>query len=64
MLLAADDPIIPILEQAGEKFYVMKKNPTAEYIAEHIYEFVELQGFPIVDVTLWETPTSYARFSR
>jgi 6-pyruvoyltetrahydropterin/6-carboxytetrahydropterin synthase len=64
MLLAADDPIIPILEQAGEKFYVMEKNPTAEYIAEHIYEFVELQGFPIVDVTLWETPTSYARFSR
>ena len=64
MLLGVGDPIIPILEHAGEKFYVMEKNPTAENIAEHIYDFVELQGFPIVDVTLWETISSYARFSR
>jgi 6-pyruvoyl-tetrahydropterin synthase len=42
----------------------MKKNPTAENIAEYIYDFVERQGFPVVDVTLWETSTSYARFSR
>jgi 6-pyruvoyltetrahydropterin/6-carboxytetrahydropterin synthase len=64
MLLAAADPIIPMLEQTGEKFYVMKKNPTAENIAEHIYDFVESQDFPIVDITLWETDTSYARYSR
>jgi 6-pyruvoyltetrahydropterin/6-carboxytetrahydropterin synthase len=64
MLLGVGDPIIPMLEQSGEKFYVMAKNPTAENIAEHIYDFVEQQDFPIVDVTLWETDTSYARFSR
>ena len=64
MLMAADDPMVPVFQNANEKFYLMEKNPTAENIAELIYEFVAAQGFPVHSVTLWESDTSYARYSR
>ena len=38
----------------------MDVNPTAENIAKLIYEFAAAQGFPVVDVRLWETDDSYA----
>ena len=63
MLLAQDDPIIEVLKQAGEKFYVMEDNPTAENISRLIYQYVESRGYPVVSVTLWETGTSYAEYS-
>lgn len=64
MLLCKDDPMVPVFEQSNEKFYLMQKNPTAENISELIYDFVEKQGFPIVSVTLWESDSSFARYSR
>ena len=64
MLLCRDDPLIPVFRERNEKFYLMEKNPTAENIAEHLYEYAESQNFPIVSVTLWESDSSYARFSR
>ena len=63
MLLAQDDPIIEVLREAGEKFYVMEDNPTAENISKLIYHYVESRGYPVVSVTLWETATSYAEYS-
>ena len=35
-------------------------NPTAENIAKLIYDFVASQGFPVVEVKLWETDDSFA----
>jgi len=64
MLMAVDDPMVPVFRSANEKFYLMEKNPTAENIAELIYDFVAAQGFPVSSVTLWESDTSYARYSR
>ena len=64
MLLANNDPVIPYLDQAKERYYLMDKNPTAENIAELIFNKVESLGYPIKAVTLWETETSYARFSK
>lgn len=64
MLLCRNDPLIPVLEERDEKFYLMEKNPTAENIAEHIFNYAESQNFPIVSVTLWESDSSFARFSR
>jgi 6-pyruvoyltetrahydropterin/6-carboxytetrahydropterin synthase len=63
MLLAQDDPIIEVLEQAGEKFFVMADNPTAENIAKLIYEYVVSLNYPVVSVSLWETDTSYAEYA-
>lgn len=62
LLLAASDPIIPVLEASGEKFFIMQDNPTAENIAKLIYEQIVGQGFPLVSVTLWESETSFARY--
>jgi 6-pyruvoyltetrahydropterin/6-carboxytetrahydropterin synthase len=64
MLLAKEDPVIPYLNKAKERYFLMDKNPTAENIAELIFNKVESLGYPIKAVTLWETETSYARFSK
>ena len=37
--------------------------PTAENIARHIYDYAVAQGFPVVEVQLWETETSFATYS-
>jgi 6-pyruvoyltetrahydropterin/6-carboxytetrahydropterin synthase len=62
MLLHKDDPILPILKQRGELFYAMDENPTAENIAKLIFHHAHKTGLPVVEVRLWETPTSYATY--
>jgi 6-pyruvoyltetrahydropterin/6-carboxytetrahydropterin synthase len=64
LLLAKDDPLIPVFEERQERFYAMDKNPTAENIAELIYGYAEEKKFPVVSVTVWESDSSFARFSR
>ncbi|HZU35240.1 MAG TPA: 6-carboxytetrahydropterin synthase, partial [Gemmataceae bacterium] len=55
MLLHRDDPVLPFLRQQNEPVYVLDVNPTAENIARLIYDFAASQGFPVVEVQLWET---------
>ncbi len=62
LLLCRDDPLLSLLEEAGERVFVMDANPTAENIARLIFEFVARQGFPVVEVSLWETGTSCASY--
>jgi 6-pyruvoyltetrahydropterin/6-carboxytetrahydropterin synthase len=62
MLLRRDDPILPALKQRGELVYVMDENPTAENIAKLIFDQARAKGLPVVEVRLWETPTSYATY--
>ena len=40
----------------------MQSNPTVEHIAKLLYDYTHSQGFPVVRVTVWETPTSFATF--
>jgi 6-pyruvoyltetrahydropterin/6-carboxytetrahydropterin synthase len=63
MLLHRDDPVLPYLRQQGEPIFVMDVNPTAENIARLIYEYAAGQGFPVVEVKLWETDNCYATYS-
>lgn len=63
LLLHKDDPILPLLQDSGERVRVTEENPTAEVIARMIYEYVAAKNFPVTDVTLWETETSYASYS-
>jgi 6-pyruvoyltetrahydropterin/6-carboxytetrahydropterin synthase len=63
MLLHRDDPALPFLRQQNEPVFVMDVNPTAENIARLIYDFAAGQGFPVVEVSLWETDTAYATYS-
>jgi 6-pyruvoyltetrahydropterin/6-carboxytetrahydropterin synthase len=62
MLLHRDDPVLPFLRQQGEPVYVLDVNPTAENIARLIFEYAASQGFPVVEVKLWETETCYATY--
>jgi 6-pyruvoyltetrahydropterin/6-carboxytetrahydropterin synthase len=62
MLLHKDDPILPVLKQRGEALYVMDENPTAENIAKLIFAHARSNGLPVVEVQLWETPTSSASY--
>lgn len=64
LLLRADDPLIPILRDANEVFYVMADNPTAENIAKLIFDYACSQNLPVVSVKLWETESSIAMYSQ
>lgn len=62
MLLRNDDPLAKWLQEVGEPCYVLDRNPTAETLAQLIFEYAVAQGFPVVEVRLWETPDAYATY--
>ncbi len=62
MILHRDDPMVSALKEHGEPLYLLDENPTAEAIARIIYEEVARRGFPVVEVRLWETRSSWAAF--
>jgi 6-pyruvoyltetrahydropterin/6-carboxytetrahydropterin synthase len=63
MILHRDDPALPLLRQQGEPVFVLDVNPTAENLARLIFEYTARQGFPVVEVKLWETDTCFASYS-
>jgi 6-pyruvoyltetrahydropterin/6-carboxytetrahydropterin synthase len=62
MLLSRRDPLVPLLEQAGEPLFLMDENPTAENIARLIWLAARERGLQISEVRLWETSTSRASY--
>jgi 6-pyruvoyltetrahydropterin/6-carboxytetrahydropterin synthase len=62
MILHKDDPALPFLRQQGEPVYVLDANPTAEAIARLIFDYAAAQGFPVVEVKLWETDSCFAAY--
>ena len=62
MLLHAEDPVLPLLQEAGERVYVMTANPTAENIARLIFEHVAAGGFPVAEVSIYETDSALASY--
>ncbi len=62
MILHDADPIIPELLRQGEPFATLSANPTAENIARLIFERTAAQGLPVIEVTLWETESSFATY--
>src|SRR3954468_2868372 len=62
MILRADDPLVAPLQHLGEPVFIVQSNPTVEHIARLIYDYTQGQGFPLVRVTVWETPSSFATY--
>ena len=62
MILCRDDPMAERLSGMGEPVYLIDANPTAENIAQHIFVVARELGLNIVEVRLWETPSSYATY--
>ncbi len=63
MILRHDDPLVAPLSQLGEPMYLLDSNPTVERIARLIYDISREKGMPVVRVTVWETPTSWATYA-
>ncbi len=62
MILHRDDPALPFMLKQGEPVYVVDVNPTAENIAKLVFDRAKAQDFPVVEVTLWETESSFATY--
>ena len=62
MILRHDDPLLEPLRQLGEPVFVVDSNPTVEHIAHLIFDRARREGLPVVRVTVWETPTSFATY--
>jgi len=63
MLLHKNDPVLPLLQEAGERLMIVDEHPTAEFLAKLIFEYVAKGGFPVVDVSVWETDSANASYS-
>ena len=62
MILNEADPAVPFFQEQGEPLFLLPENPTAETIAKLIFNFTKEQGFPVTEVSLWETPKSFATY--
>ncbi len=62
MILRRDDPLVAPLQALGEPVYLVDANPTVELIARLIFTQAKEQGFHVVRVRVWETPTSFATY--
>src|SRR5687768_3803563 len=63
MVLRRDDPLVAPLQALGEPMFLVDSNPTVEHIAKVIFDHAAGAGLPVVRVTVWETPTSFASYS-
>jgi 6-pyruvoyltetrahydropterin/6-carboxytetrahydropterin synthase len=63
LLLCRADPILAVLQERGERVFVMEHNPTAENIARLIFDRAIDAGLPVVEVTLWETEHCHAAYA-
>jgi 6-pyruvoyltetrahydropterin/6-carboxytetrahydropterin synthase len=62
MILRGDDPLVAPLRALGEPVFIVDRNPTVEHIAKIIFEYTSSQRIPVVEVRVWETPTSFAAY--
>ncbi len=62
MILNRADLIIPHLNSLKEPIVIIEENPTAEALARMIFTYAQSKGFPVTEVRLWETSTSFASY--
>ena len=63
MILRSDDPLVGALRDLGEPMYLLESNPTVERIARLIFDKAREQGVDVVNVRVWETPSSFASYN-
>lgn len=62
MILRHDDPLVTPLAALGEPVFLLESNPTVERLARLIFDIAAAEGLPVIRVTLWETPSSFATY--
>jgi 6-pyruvoyltetrahydropterin/6-carboxytetrahydropterin synthase len=63
MVLRRDDPLVGPLQALKEPVFLVDSNPTVELIAQLIFNYTREQGFSVVKVRVWGTPTSFASYT-
>ena len=63
MILRRDDPLVAAIQALGQHAYLIDDNPTTENLARLVFEQTQALGFPVIAVTLWETPDSHATYT-
>ena len=63
MVLADDDPLVPVLAAMQEPMYLMPCPPTAENLSKLIFNLVKGRGYPVSKVVFWETDKCSATYS-
>ena len=63
MILKKNDPLVEILKNLNEPYFLMEENPTAESLAKLIFDYAKSKKLPISRVTFWETQSSSASYS-
>ncbi len=61
-LLWDRDPLVKVLQKAGEPVVLLGENPTAEALARWIFREARQRRLPVARVILWETANSYAAY--
>lgn len=64
MILCKKDPLVKVLQKAGEPVLVVRENPTAEMIAAWIFREARRMKLPVSKVTLWENQDSFAVYEK
>ncbi len=64
MILSKKDPLVKILQKAGEPVVAVKENPTAEMLARWIFREARRMKLPVSKVTLWENQDSCAAYKQ
>ena len=60
MILIEKDPLVEVLQKAGEPVVVLAHPPTAETLAKLIFDEARVLRLPVSRVILWETEDSFA----
>ena len=64
MILFRGDPMVKLLSDENEPLFIAEQNPTAEYLAQLLFEIVAKKGFPITRVDFWETAKCFASYGK
>lgn len=62
LILSRCDPIAKILSDMGERYLAIDCNPTAERIAELLFDRAKEFGLNVTEVQVWESESSMASF--
>jgi 6-pyruvoyltetrahydropterin/6-carboxytetrahydropterin synthase len=62
LILHKHDPLVPILQAAGDPVLTLDTNPTTENLAKFIFDRCVQLRLPVDEVTLWETEHFYATY--
>lgn len=62
VLLSNKDPLLKLLRADGQECFPVLGSPTAEVLAELIFDALKKQGLPVIKVAFKETETSQASY--